>query len=167
MMKTPLTLTWFILFWLTLACLRGCSTVKKIPEVKPTPTSEIREVTLKFDAKTCQYEGPDFSTEGDLTITLLNESEYEASIWIVRIDDGRTWQDMLNYIGAPGSNVHPPPWSSGSIMTTTIANNLNARIYSLKQGLYAICCCTCGEVTGPRGVWPGAPLEVKEDNSSN
>lgn len=166
-MKTPLILPWFFLFCLALACLPGCSTVEKNPEVEPAPTSETREVTLKFDAKTCEYEGPEIIREGDLTISLLNESDYDASIWIVRIDDGKTWQDMLDYIGTPGSNVHPPPWSSGSIMTTTSPNHLNARIYTLKQGLYAICCCTCGEATGPRGVWPGAPLEVKEDNSSN
>ena len=166
-MKESLFLSRSLLFCLIVAGLMGCTTIKRMGLNDLTPTSETREVTLKFDAKTCQYEGPEIITSGDLTVSLMNESDYDASIWMVKIDEGKTWQDLLDYIGAPGSNVHPPPWTSPSIITTTSRDSPNVKIYTLNPGLYAICCCTCNEITGPRGVWPGAPVEVKDDNSSD
>jgi hypothetical protein len=124
------------------------------------PTTELREVVLTFDGETCHYEGPAVITEGDVTITLNNKSVYKASLWIRRLDDGKTWQDMLEYIGLPGSNVHPPSWSSGSFFIAPMPDNPDAWVYTFKEGLYALCCCTCFEPSGPRGVWPGTSLEV-------
>ena len=95
-------------------------------------------------------------------ITLDNQSEYEADIWIVRLDDDRTWQEMLDYIGTPGSNVHPPDWSDGTMIKSDVRDNPGAKVFQLKKGLYVINCCTCNEILGPKGVWPGAPLQVED-----
>jgi hypothetical protein len=142
------------MFCVVLAFLVGC-----------TPTVEPREVVLTFGGETCQYKGPEVISEGELTITINNETDYEVDLWMVRLEEGRTWQDMLDYIGLPGSYVHPPSWSSwGGIMTAPVPDNPDAAVYSLKEGLYAICCCTCYDLSGrPRGVWPGASLEVRDD----
>jgi hypothetical protein len=124
-------------------------------------TTQSRSVVLTFDGQICHYEGPKVVTEGDVTITLVNNTKLDASLWMVRLDDGKTWQDMLDYIGPPGSHVEPPRWSSAGFIIAPVPDKPNAKVYSLKKGLIAIACCTCGELSGPRGVWPGAALEVK------
>jgi hypothetical protein len=126
-----------------------------------TSTPEPKEIVLTFDGKTCQYDGPKVLTEGDVTIILNNKSEYELSLWAGRLDEGKTWQEMLDYIGPPGSHRELPEWASGSMIASKVPGNPNATVYTLPEGLYAICCCTCGEIKGPRGVWPGAALEVR------
>lgn len=123
-------------------------------------TDESREIVLTFDGNTCQYDGPKAITEGEVTITLDNKTNYELSLWAGKLDEGRTWQDMLEYIGVPGSSVELPPWAHWSVLATKVPDHPNTTKYALKEGLYAINCCTCGEIKGPRGVWPGALLKV-------
>jgi len=137
-----------------------CSDRKGSLDGKPWRLIE-KYVVLTFDGETCHYEGPKVVTEGDLAVTLINNTDLDATWWIHRLDEGKTWQDMLDYIGLPGSDVHPPPWASGGIITAPVSDNPNARVYTLKRGLYAISYCTCYELSGPRGVWPGALLEVR------
>lgn len=124
---------------------------------------EIKEATLTFDGETCLYEGPEQITEGEFAITLISDSELEAEWWVYRIDDDKTWEDMVDYISPPGSVIQPPSWSS-SVLKSTDPENPNTGIFKLQPGLYAINCCTCQEVVGTIGVWPGAPLEVIEGN---
>ena len=124
--------------------------------------SKPNEAVLTFDGQTCTYEGPEVISAGDMTITLNNKSEYEADIWIVKLDEGRTWQEMLDFIGVPGSNVHPPDWSDATIIKGDVPGNPDAKKFQLNKGLYVINCCTCNEILGPKGVWPGVPLEVTE-----
>lgn len=121
-----------------------------------------RDIVLTFDGETCHYEGPEVVTEGDVTITLLNETDFEASLWMVKLDEGKTWQELLDYIGPPGTSVEPPAWSSGNFIASKLPDKPNATLYTLNEGLYGICCCTCNELSEQnRGVWPGALLEVR------
>jgi hypothetical protein len=133
------------------------------PLVACSPTAQRREVLLTFDGKVCRYEGPEVVTEGELTVTLVNESNYEADLWVVKLGEGRSWQDMVDFIGVPGSNVHPPDWSSGSIMKAVSADKPDATVLFVREGLYAICCCTCYDPSSPNGVWPGGSLEVRAE----
>lgn len=127
----------------------------------PIPMPEIREIVLTFDGKTCQYDGPAVTTPGQMTVSLVNKTEWDADWWMLRLDDDKTWRDMLDYIGEPGSYLHPPPWTSVSIVKSRVPDNPDAWEYTLKEGTYVTMCCTCDELSGPRGVWPGAPLEVR------
>lgn len=161
-MKTHISPFLCLILLVFLPSITGCRTKSNIPAGKSYQDAELEEVVLTFDGETCQYAGPQSAAAGDIIITLINQSDYETSVWIVRMYEGRTWQDMLDHIGTPGSNVHPPSWSSSGFMIATIPDKPDSRIYSLKQGLYAVCCCTCNETTGPQGVWPGAPLEITD-----
>jgi hypothetical protein len=126
-----------------------------------TSSTKSQEIVLTFDGETCKYDGPSVVTEGEVTIILNNETEYELDLWAARLDEGRTWQEMLDYIGPPGSSVELPSWSDGTMIAADVPGNPNATVYQLREGLYGISCCTCGEIKGPRGVWPGASLEVR------
>jgi len=148
-MNTRRFLARSLLLILTIAMLSGCS-----------PRAETRAITLTFDGETCQYDGPSAIPEGEVTIVLNNQSEYEMSLWAARLDEGKTWQDILDYIGQPGSSVELPSWAEWRVLASKAPDNPDATVYTLEKGLYAVNCCTCGEIAGPRGVWPGAALEV-------
>jgi hypothetical protein len=150
MMKSGRSVAPILVFGAVLIFITGCSST-----IKP------QEIVLTFDGKTCHYDGPNVITEGEVTIILNNETEYVASLWAARLDEGRTWQEMLDYIGPPGTSVELPSWSDGNMIAAKVPDNPNATVYTLREGLYAICCCTCWEFQGPRGVWPGASLDVK------
>jgi hypothetical protein len=141
----------YFLVIFTIVILSGCS-----------PKAENRVITLTFDGETCRFAGPNAITQGDVTIILNNQSEYELSLWAAKLNENKTWQDMLEYIGSPGSSVELPSWAEWRVMASKVPDNPDATVYTLTKGLYAINCCTCGEVKGPRGVWPGATLEVIE-----
>jgi hypothetical protein len=130
--------------------LTGCSSSTE------TPT-----IVLTFDGNTCQYDGPTVVDEGQVNIVLKNKSDYELSLWATRLDEGKTWQDILSYIGTPGTPHEPPAWSDWTLSGTgSVPGNPDAQGYILKAGLYAINCCTCNEPEH-KGVWPGAALEVQ------
>ena len=149
-MKSIYQVILILVFGWATVLLTGCESLGKPPEI-----------TLTFDGKSCVYDGPASIKEGEVTVTLENKSEYELSLWAFKIEDGKTWQEVLDYIGPPGSPVEPPDWSD-SMLARDVPDKPNATLYTLKVGLYAICCCTCEEILGPRGVWPGASLEVKK-----
>jgi hypothetical protein len=138
----------------TLGCivllLTSCSSSNNTPNI-----------VLTFDGNTCQYDGPIVVTEGDVNIILKNKTNYQLSLWATRLDEGKTWQDVVDYIGTPGTSHELPAWSNGTMIARSVPNNPQATTYTLNEGLYAICCCTCYEYPGPKGVWPGAALEVQ------
>jgi hypothetical protein len=126
-----------------------------------TLTNKHQKIVLTFDGETCHYDGPNVIKDGEVTIILNNETKYDLSLWAGRLDEGRTWQELLDYIGTPGSSVEPPSWLDRNMIAEDVPDNPNAKVYTLREGLYAISCCTCWEDLGPRGVWPGASLNVR------
>jgi hypothetical protein len=116
-----------------------------------------QDIILTFDGEECKYDGPSVVTAGDRVMTLKNTTEHESQLIVVKLDEGKTWQDMIDFVGEPGS---APGWLPGvsTVMTTFVPDNPEAREYSLQDGLYAIFCVDIED-----RIWPGAPLEVKED----
>ena len=114
-----------------------------------------QDIMITFDGEECKYEGPSEATSGDRVMTLKNTTEHDSYLQVVKLDEGTTWQDMLDFIGEPGS---APGWLPGvsSVMTTAVRDNPEAREYSLQDGLYGIFC-----VDFEDRIWPAAPLEVK------
>ncbi len=114
-----------------------------------------QDIILTFDGEECKYEGPSVATEGDRVMTLKNTTEHESYLVVVKLDEGKTWQDLIDFVGEPGS---VPGWLPGvsTVMTSTDPDNPEVREYSLQNGLYAIFC-----VDFEDRIWPAAPLEVK------
>lgn len=116
-----------------------------------------QDIILTYDGEVCKYDGPSVATEGERVMTLKNTTEHDSNLIVVKLDEGNTWQDMIDFIGEPGSYVELLPGIS-TVMTSTVPGNPEAKEYSLQEGLYAIFC-----LDNEGGVWPGSPLEVKED----
>ena len=76
--------------------------------------SDSRVVQLTFDGEQCIYEGPSVLSagEGQVEVVYHNETSEESSFNFVRHDEGRTTQDMIDYLADPNSRG-PPSWTTG------------------------------------------------------
>ncbi|MFB3098592.1 MAG: hypothetical protein ACE1ZX_00970, partial [Acidimicrobiia bacterium] len=76
--------------------------------------SDSRVVQLTFDGEQCIYEGPSVLSagEGQVEVVYHNETSEESFFNFVRLDEGRTTQDMLDYLADPNSSG-APSWTTG------------------------------------------------------
>ena len=135
-----------------LACmfLFGCS-----------PEGEIRDLVVTYDGETCQYEGPESIVQGEVTVVLnnLTDSRY-VHLHVVKLDEGKTRQDLVEYIGE-AIEVSPAPWVSEIYGVGTTEGDRKVREFLLEPGIHFI---VCGEHrTFPYRI--AAPLEVKPVSS--
>ena len=120
-------------------------------------TETDQDIVITFDGEECMIDGPTMVSEGERIITLKNNTDWEVALDIAKVDEGKTWQDMADYLGEPGADVDRPSWASPP-MKSSVPDNPEAWKYSLTEGLYAI---VCWRNELPWGKWLGAPLEVK------
>ncbi len=143
--------TWTFL----LACLLlfGCS-----------PVGKVQDLVVTFDGESCQYKGPEVIREGKAVIVLNNlTSDRFVHIHVAKLDEGKTWQDFVDYVAelAP-SSVRRPAWIS-QLRTDSVEDNPDAMEYSLGPGMHVIYCMRHDKQVNdiPNGVWPAAPLDVR------
>ena len=74
--------------------------------------SDSRLLQLTFDGEQCTYEGPSVLSAGEIEIVYHNKSSEDIRFRFVRLDEGRTTQDMLDYLADPNSRG-PPSWTTG------------------------------------------------------
>ena len=61
---------------------------------------------LTFDGESCIYEGPTELTPGPGELTFMSEDpEYPASVSFEKLDDDKTFQDMIDYISPEPSTA--------------------------------------------------------------
>lgn len=126
------------------------------------PSGESKPIMVTFDGEACRYDGPHSGPEGDWIVRLENKTEINVRLYVVRLEEDKTWQDMVDYIGEPGSPFLPVRWASTSIMTHPL-DEPGSTEYKFTEGLYAISCCTGYDVDVLCHVWPGGSLRVSKD----
>jgi hypothetical protein len=67
-------------------------------------------MVVTFDGNDCLFDGPTEVETGDQIIKVRNTSGITGSLDVCRIDEGYDWQDTLDFIGEPGSEVGWPIW---------------------------------------------------------
>ena len=86
------------------------------PTATPTPTSEPvpgsvpEEIEVTFDGNECTVSGPTELPMGDHSFVLNDLSEMNAELWVLRLLDGKTFQDLLDERGEPGMWWPQPGW---------------------------------------------------------
>ena len=73
-------------------------------------TSDVRQLT--FTGSDCLYEGPEEVTAGVVTVELVNESDGNANVFVGRLDEGETVQDLFDVFGPEPRTGSPEPWVS-------------------------------------------------------
>ena len=96
--------------------------------------------------------------EGEITIITDNLSDFPVFADLAKLDDDKTWQDMLDYIGEPGSHKQRPYFITKENRRVVISDP-RAAIYTPDPGFYVIVCYQT-TATG-LGAYPGSPLEVR------
>ena len=123
------------------------------------PESDSRVVQLTFDGEQCIYEGPSVLSagEGQVEVVFHNESSERSFFNFGRLDEGRTTQEIIDYI-ADDPTRHAPFWVFGVWVQGQIAANSSSIpvMRTVAPGLHNLVCGPAS--TGP--VYFGGELTV-------
>jgi len=85
-----------------------------IPDPTASPSPQPIEITFEvtFDGNECIGSVPTELPVGDHTFILYDRSDMKAELWLVRLKEGKTYQDLLDMQSAPGEWDPMPRWAS-------------------------------------------------------
>ncbi len=128
--------------------------------VTPSSPVEVEELTVTFEPDHCIYDGPKVIRQGEVTIILNNLTDATVELHVWRLENGKTWQDLVDHFSEKNIGVDVPyEWVSLVSHRPVIGDN-RAKIFNLEPGSYAI---SCDEMLqGSWAVWLGSPLNVAE-----
>ena len=111
--------------------------------------SDSRLLQLTFNGEECSYEGPTVLSAGEVEIVYHNESS--EGIWFdfVRLDEGRTIQEIINDL-ADTSISGEPAWVVGIFPVGRVAPNgpFVSAVRTVVPGLHAFVCGTWAPYQG-------------------
>jgi len=128
------------------------------PTPTPVPPVEVHELTVTFERDHCIYDGPKVIRQGEVTIIFNNLTDADAGVSVGKIENGKTWQDLVDHFSEKNIGVTHPEWVS-LVSHRPVMSDYRAQIFDLEPGLYAI---SCGEtLQGSWAIWLASPLEVR------
>ena len=98
---------WGILIMLLLV---GCSKRAAIHTSEPLP-GLVTEFEITFDGNDCIVTGPAELPAGEHTFIFIDRSEIRGELWLLNLDDGKTFQDHLDLQSKPGEWYPKPSWA--------------------------------------------------------
>lgn len=98
--------------------------------------------TVVYDGETCIYIGPETVDPGPVRMTLDNRSGTRARIDILRFPDGKTFDDLVDYVdsGEAAANQDSPDWVDQTRKIRAPANQLMGANRTLFDNTYGILC---------------------------
>jgi len=124
-----------------------------------TPSDELREIDLTFDGEDCTASGPNMIEAGNLVVDLDKQTDGVVVVFLYRLDQGKSWSDLLDHYGPAGTFALPPDWVKG-MSGRDVGGDKYDRQYNLDPGMYGIVCLFMGRDTN--GTWPATSIEVKQ-----
>mgnify|MGYP001818885328 CR=1 FL=1 len=67
---------------------------------------------LTFDGSDCVYDGPDDVTAGVVAVEFVNDSDANANVQVMLLDEGTTIQDYTDQFSPELHSSHFPPFAS-------------------------------------------------------
>ena len=97
---------------------------------------------VTFDGEQCTYEGPSELSAGEVEIVYHNESSEVIWFDFARLDEGRTTQDIIDYI--EDGTVDAPSWTVQVWNQGRISANASSipTMRTVAPGLHALVCGT-------------------------
>jgi hypothetical protein len=154
---------WTILMMLLLV---GCGS----PAAAPTPTSEplpAADYEVTFDGNGCTVTGPAELPAGEYTFNFIDQSDTRGELWLVYLEEGKTFQDHLDLQSEPGEWYPKPSWVSYDFrvsMEYHKSNGISVVTYTWrlnKVGEHTILC----YMPSPEKLWFVVPLMIVENPS--
>jgi len=124
-------------------------------------------IEVTFDGNGCTVTGPSELLPGEHTFTFIEQSEWEAELWLVYLDEGKTIQDLNDLQSKPGEWHPKPVWVHyDSVVNRESKEMGDGRIdtetWRLNRvGEHIILC----YVDHPRLIWNAAPIMIVENPS--
>ena len=130
--------------------------------VKPTvPTANLPVLEITFDGNECNIVGPDTIPQGKVTFIMHNPGDEELRVDIIRFDEDKTWDELVEYFGPPGSERSGIPfWADYAGEGVADAGQTSEYSVFLLKGEYGLDC-ILWSMGHPGRHWVGAPLTVE------
>ena len=125
--------------------------------------SDSRVVQLTFDGEQCIYEGPSVLSagEGQVEVVFHNESSEDSFFIFGRLDEGRTTQEIIEYIAVDPSRQAPSWWFDVWKQERMAANSSSIPVMrTVAPGLHNLVCGTEASSSLPQHVYFGGELTV-------
>jgi hypothetical protein len=139
-------------------------TVTPLP---PTATLEPRScedvdgncIDVSFDGEECTYSGPEFVQPGPVMFVYHNQSGGVTGMVLGRLEEGKTWDDVLDGLGPPGTErTVVLPFLIWMMELETQSGESSAQEMDITAGTYYW---VCYKDAWPIPVWAGATLIVE------
>jgi hypothetical protein len=153
-----------------LVFMSGCTAAAvatSAPQLTPTATpkppscDEVEGVCMElfFDGQSCLYDGPENIKTGPVTLIFLNNSDGFAADEFLRLSQGYTIQDLLDYVGEQPTIVVHPPWTTSLMPKAVIVRPGGSDIWKgiLEPGIHAAVCASTD-----LGMWLGGSFTVEQ-----
>ena len=102
--------------------------------------AEDQGIELIYNGESCEYRGPESVIAGERVITLNNQTEGNVDLLVEKLEEGKTWQDMLDWLGEPGSPMQGtaaadsrPSWFQPA--EKTFVGDFDGWQYTLEEGV--------------------------------
>ena len=157
-----------LLLVMTVLFVSACTTSQ--PEPNETPVDVVIEVgEVKFDGTDCTVTGEKKLPPGKYSYVLQDESDYEVQMYIGRLLEGKTTQDILDLQGEPGAYVTEAmideayDWAvePGAAWQKPDGGEVHTYIL-VSEGEYTVGMWSYQTETIPFTVWFCAPLWIEE-----
>lgn len=131
---------------------------------QPEPTQLPQPIEVIFTGDDCTVTGPSELPAGKHTITFIDESDMDSELWLIRLKEGKTFQDVLNEQSEPGDWYAKRDWQYYDAIVSVESKESEGRridtyIWNLPQvGEHAISC----YVDSPRLHYWVAPITIVE-----
>ena len=130
----------------------------------PTPLPSLCEgvdgncIELRNDKNGCTHIGLEKLPAGQIAIVISNYASSAVLIDLEKLDEGKTWQNMSNYMRPLPFMGSQPDWSRDVMKVSVPPGNNTTRHEELNKGIYVS---ICGQ-SGRPGVWLGGQLIVED-----
>ena len=142
-----------------ISCTTGISQQSTDLRETHAPMPSYYEFEVTFDGRQCSVIGPSETTTGSRMFLFTNNSGKRAILYVCRLEAGKSWNDVLDYIGEPGSDVPEVGWCRKTVGTLEGTEERSyAKAFSFQEGEY---CILCEQTEDPAGIWPGSSFNVR------
>lgn len=125
----------------------------------PTPTPVEYDFEVIFDGEQCSVIGLSELSVGYAVFSFTNTSGKAAYPYICRLDADKSWEDVVEYSGEPGSWRPEASWCKGQGGSVS-GREVNSELYKifLLEGEHVI---LCDQTEAPKGGWLGTGFWVR------
>ena len=122
------------------------------------------EFEVTFDNNGCTVNGPAELQAGEHTFIFIDRSQWRGELWLLYLQEGKTFQDHLDLQYLPGVWYPKPPWVFYDARVSVAYPELNGESVELstwkldRVGEHFIIC----YVESPKKLWNVAPIMVVE-----